>query len=238
MYFRYRQVNGWDRFFITFYLILFYGTFLTFVRVILKEFNFLTDLTDNLARLIIILLIDLEFVRSFTGGRMNYFKSIILSFGLFLLSQKEFVNYLTGAAGILLISNLLLSKEFIDYLKGSEFTKNEQEKIKTVLSEKKDDWKIKTSILFISYSVISALKNALPGVWKINIIQFLRESLFVQLMSDDILRWFIDSVLISGLIVTSVAFLYVVLMGILRGSLLKKITFKFIEKEYNSIITR
>lgn len=238
IYCGYRQVKGWNSFFISLYLILFYGSFLTFVQVTLKEFNLLTDLNDNIARLIIILLIDLEFVRLFTGGKMNYFKSIILSFGLFLLSQKEFVNYLTGAAGILLISNLMFSNEFISYLKKSNLTKEEKEKIETVLVEKKDDWKFNTSILFISYSAISALKNTFPGVWKSNIIQFLRESLFVKLESEDILRWFIDSVLISGLIVSSVALLYVVLMSTLKGNIFKKITFKFIEKEYNSIISR
>ena len=161
---------------------------------------------------------------------------MILFFTLLLLvSQQEFSNYLTGAAGILLISDLLFSSEIIEYLRTAKINEEVLNKIKTILHKRKDGWKIKINIVFISYSVTIALKNLLDKDFKGGILYWARYFLFRDIIRFDCEKIIIDRVLISSFVILGIISIYYLLMGILEGKILYKSISNKIDRLYDSI---
>ena len=136
------------------FLILLYTELYVFLRVYLQEVapkEFITLIF--ISQIPLMFLVLAEFIRASSEGSIKYRIFFIVLVFLFLFSQKEISNYLTSAAGVLLISNMLFSTEFLSYMNKTKFNEEVLNKIKKILTEKKDEWKVKVNILFISYSV-------------------------------------------------------------------------------------
>lgn len=232
----YRNHIKGERRCITVFLILFYLEIYVLIRVILNEFwpeNLITLFL--LSQIPLILLILAEVFRYLFNGKITYLVMILFFTLLLLVSQQEFSNYLTGAAGILLISDLLFSSEIIEYLSTAKINEEVLNKIKTILHKRKDGWKIKINIVFISYSVTIALKNLLDRNFKGGILYWARYFLFRDIIRFDCEKIIIDRVLISSFVILGIISIYYLLMGILEGKILYKSISNKIDRLYDSI---
>lgn len=224
----YQQLSCGKKISISIFLILFYTELYVFLRLYLQEVapkEFITLIF--ISQIPLMFLILAEFIRASSEGSIKYRIFFIVLVFLFLFSQKEISNYLTSAAGVLLISNMLFSTEFLSYMNKTKFNEEVLNKIKNILTEKKDEWKVKVNILFISYSVSIAIKNSIPIGLKKCIIENIK-----SVLEYEIEKWIIERMIISYCLCICLIVIYIVLKNILDGKWFLKTVYKFIDRQY------
>ena len=214
---------------ISFFLGLLYFELYVFFRVYLQELDPEGNITFIfISQTPLLFLLLAELIRYTSGGSIKYLSAFFSLVFIFLFSQKEISSYLTGAAGILLISNMLFSTELLNYMNTTKFKGEVLKKINKILTDKKDEWKVKTNLLFISYSASIAIKNITPIRFKTKII---KTSMIVLKMGME--KWIIERLIISYCLCMCVIGLYIGLKSILDGKLLYKTVCKFIDRKYD-----
>lgn len=225
----YQDLSLCKRISTSFFLGLLYFELYIFFRVYLQELEPEGNITFFfISQTPLLFLLLAELIRATSGGSIKYpsaFSSLVF---LFLFSQKEISSYLTGAAGILLISNMLFSTELLNYMNTTKFKGEVLNKINKILTDKKDEWKVKINLLFISYSASIALKNITPICFKTKIINAI---MIVLKMGME--NWVIERLIISYCLCMCVIGLYIGLKSVLDGKLLYKTVCKFIDRKYD-----
>lgn len=216
---------------ISFFLILLYIELYSLLRVYLLDLDIVPKKFITLifiSQIPLIAFILAELIRVTSEGSIKYLSALFSLFFIFLFSQKEISNYLTGAAGVLLISNMLFSTEFLNYMNTTKFKGEVLNKFNLILANKKDEWKVKINLLFISYSASIAIKNITPIGEKIKIINAFNT--FFKLEID---KWVIERMIISGCLCMAIIVIYIGLKSVLDGKRCFNSVSKFIDRQYN-----
>lgn len=228
----YQDLSRCKRISISFFLVLLYFELYVFFRVYFQELDPKGNITlIFISQTPLMFLVLAELIRATSGGSIKYlsvFSSLVF---MFLFSQKEISSYLTGAAGILLFSNMLFSTELLKYMNTTKFKGEVLSKINKILTDKKDEWKVKINLLFISYSASIAIKNITPICIKTKIINAI---MIVLKMGME--KWVIERLIISYCLCMCVIGLYIGLKSVLDGKWLYKTVCKFIDRKYDLLI--
>lgn len=224
----YKDLSPYNQKSISFFLILLYIGVYTLLRVYLLDIDpkkFITLIFISQIPLISFILAEL--IRVTSKGSIKYLSALFSLFFIFLFSQKEISNYLTGAAGVLLISNMLFSTEFLNYMNTTKFKGEVLNKFNLILASKKDEWKVKINLLFISYSASIAIKNITPVGEKTKIIKVLNT--FFKFEID---KWVIERMIIGGCLCICIIGIYIGLKRVLDGKWCFNTVSKFIDRQY------
>lgn len=230
----YEQLSWGKKISISAFLILLYIELYIFLRVYLQEVAPKEDITlIFISQIPLMFLIFAELFRGSSLGDIKYRIFFIAVVFLFLFSQKEISNYLTGAAGVLLISNMFFSTEFLSYMNKTNFNGEVLNKIEKILTEKKDEWKVKVNLVFISYSVSIAIKNIIPIGIKIYIMENIK-----SVLQYEIDKWIIERLIISLCLCICLIGIYIVLKNVIDGKLFYKSIYNIIDRKYNFLIKK
>lgn len=224
----YKDLSRYKQRSISFFLMLLYIGLYTLLRVYLLDIDpkkFITLIFISQIPLISFILAEL--IRVTSKGSIKYLSALFSLFFIFLFSQKEISNYLTGAAGVLLISNMLFSTEFLNYMNTTKFKGEVLNNFNLILASKKDEWKVKINLLFISYSASIAIKNITPVGEKTKIIKALNT--FFKFEID---KWVIERMIIGGCLCICIIGIYIGLKGVLDGKWCFNTVSKFIDRQY------